>query len=508
MMLPLTTYEQVESWLLSMTDYERLLGTTTIRYNTRTFDLDHFRDQLRQLQNPHMRYAVIHVAGTKGKGSTCAFIEAALRRCGLKTGLYTSPHLFRFTERVKVNGADISEVDFCRHIEQLRHLMIPGGGETEGSGGDQRSFRTVFEILTAAAFVHFAEQQVDVAIVETGLGGRLDSTNVFHRKGTGPLINVITAIGLDHTAILGETLEAIAGEKAGIIQPHARTVVAPQANPGYEATVADVIRRRCEAIGASAPVFVSEALAISPGNSGRSRQPQSGQPPHQAPGPAYQLKMRAAAPVSGDSSPNDLLSALAEGTAISPSLAGPHQAANAATALITIAELQNALMESSSSLADLLTPACSVSGVENTTWPGRFQVMPGSPAIVIDGAHCAISAKALAATCLQHFGRRHAIIITGFLRDKSGSELLDPMFRQLPVTHAIAVVPPTPRAVTADHICEALYQYLPPDHVSSAVDVAAAIADARARAATCKDAYIVVFGSLYLVGPAIGAAKT
>ncbi len=324
-MPPISDYSQAEAWLLSMTDYERMLGTGAVQYDTHAFDLDRFRAQLTVLGDPHLRYAVIHVAGTKGKGSTCAFLESALRRCGFRTGLYTSPHLFRFTERIRINGAEISDADFCRLVGYLGRMMTDDG-ETGASPvrpvGDP-GFRTVFEILTAAAFVHFAEQQVDIAIVETGLGGRLDSTNMFDRPAAGPLLNIITAIGLDHTAILGDSVHAIAAEKAGIIRPHGITIVAPQP-PGTSRAVTDVIRRRCDDIGAAEPI-----MAINPSQMSGVAESLSG----------YRFQ---STPTETPAT-TDLSDALADGMTLCPSLEGAHQASNVATALTALMHLETEL---------------------------------------------------------------------------------------------------------------------------------------------------------------------
>lgn len=489
-MLPLINYSQAEAWLLSMTDYERLLGGGAVQYDTSTFDLDNFRAQLTRLGDPHLHFATIHVAGTKGKGSTCAFLESALRHCGYRTGLYTSPHLFRFTERIRVAGEDIPDADFCRLVDKLGRMMVPGcADDADDRTEAQSSFRTVFEILTAAAFEFFAEQGVDVAIIETGLGGRLDSTNMFDKPAAGPLINIITAIGLDHTTLLGNSVAAITAEKAGIIRPHGITIVAPQASDETEAVVRDIVNRRCAEIGAVEPILVKDFCQISRIDNTDN---------------CYSFKSLA----ENLHSHSELTTALADGLDLCPSLEGAHQAGNVATALTALVQLEEQLSQpryprDATPLPwPKLLPTRIKAGLEHTAWQGRFQIFDGTVPVVIDGAHCAMSANALAIACGRRFGARPAVIVTGFLRDKAGTDLLAAIFSQLPVPQAVAVAPPSPRAVSTEHIQNALEQYLEPDLITVANSVKEALALARSIAEKING-YIIIFGSLYLVGPAL-----
>lgn len=486
---PLTDYSQAETWLLSMTDYERMLGTGTIRYDTSAFDLDNFRAQLSRLGDPHLGYAIIHVAGTKGKGSTCAFLESALRQCGYRTGLYTSPHLFRFTERIRVNGEEIPDAEFCRLVEKLSQMMMPHSGATILPENQNPGFRTVFEILTAAAFQFFAEQRVDIAIIETGLGGRLDSTNMFDKPAAGPLINIITAIGLDHTAILGESVAAITTEKAGIIRPHGVTVVAPQPSAETEQVVRSIVSGRCADIGAAPPIMVIDVCNVCRSDGDDNN---------------YNFKFTGENP-TGDTV---LAAALAEGLTLSPSLEGAHQAGNAATALTALLQLEGQLAQPRFSRNKKerpwpqLNPEKIKTGLEHTAWLGRFQLFDGDVPVVIDGAHCSMSANALALACRRRFGARSAVIVTGFLRDKAGTDLLGAIFHQLSVPQAVAIAPPSPRAVSTDHIQIALHQYLKPHDVLVAESMEEALAVASSSAEKVNG-YIIIFGSLYLVGPAL-----
>lgn len=474
----LTTYADAEAWLLSITDYEKLLGRTAVRYDTQTFDLDRFRAQLSALGDPHLRYAVIHVAGTKGKGSTCAMLEAALRSCGLKTGLYTSPHLERFTERIRINGEQISGERFAALVQTMAGRLAPEGDPTAG-------FRTVFEILTAAAFQHFADEAIDVAIIETGLGGRLDSTNVFDTPAAGPLINVITAMGLDHASVLGSTVQEITAEKASIIRPHSRTVVSIQPDDATGQIVRAVVQKRCAAVAAPAPASVRDCLSLTPD------------------GTAYTLT---APPGSGCSAGGEtvpLKAALRRGVTLRPALKGYHQAQNAATAWLALIQLQRAWAASGSALAARLTPEGVSAGIAAVQWPARFQQanFEGED-IIIDGAHCGISARALARACTQEYGTRPVVLVVGFLQDKCGTDILKGMFDELPVIYAVAVAPPSARAGSTEPMVQALSEFLPPEKVSAAEDVPSALS-AAARAAAASGAYVVVYGSLYLAGAAV-----
>src|SRR5919108_1972798 len=208
------TFAEALSYLDRFINYERQPG---VSYTRESFDLKGFERFLARLDDPQRQLKTVVVAGTKGKGSTAALIASMAQGSGLKVGLYTSPHLCSIRERIRVDGAIVSEEVFAALVSDLkRHI------EAAGMAGVRR-FRTFFEILTAMALVHFERVGVDLAVLEVGLGGRLDATNV-----ATPLVSVITSISLDHTEVLGDTIPQIAREKAGIIKPHGLAVVAPQ----------------------------------------------------------------------------------------------------------------------------------------------------------------------------------------------------------------------------------------------------------------------------------------
>src|SRR3989440_1092770 len=202
-------------YLGSLSDYERL---RIVRYTSQNFDLERMRTLLRKLGNPQQHFKSVHVAGTKGKGSTCAMVAAMLQACGYKVGLYTSPHLVDVRERIQIDGEMVSHAEFARLIKGIEPMV-----------GRMKPTPTYFDVLTAAAFKYFADQKIDIAVVETGLGGRLDSTNVIK-----PEVTAITSISKDHMAQLGNTLALIAQEKAGIFKKDIPAVTVTQ-DPDAEA---------------------------------------------------------------------------------------------------------------------------------------------------------------------------------------------------------------------------------------------------------------------------------
>lgn len=276
--------------------------------------LEHTFDLLDSCNNPHQDLKLIHIAGTNGKGSTAAFIFSILRAAGLKVGLYTSPHLVRFNERIRINGIPITDdniVQFMKnHFEDIRRIES-----------------TFFETTTAMAFWHFAQQQVEVAVIETGLGGRLDSTNVIE-----PIVSVITPIGLDHQELLGDSLEAIAKEKAGIIKKEIPVVSSQQK---------EIVRTILES---KAGKMNSNISFVEP--------PQT-----------FSINLDGMTYLSGNKD-------------ISIPLLGKHQLVNASLALSVIETCFNSISEKDIG-----------AGFKNTQWPGRLQVLSKDPPVFYDVAH-------------------------------------------------------------------------------------------------------------------------
>lgn len=284
------------------------------------------------LQHPERRFPSVHIAGSNGKGSVAALLAGALRASGLRVGLYTSPHLHRWSERICVDGVEIPLKRLLALVERLASTA-------------KTVEATVFELITAVAFEHFSQQQVDLAIVETGLGGRFDATNVVQ-----PLVTVLTAIDLDHTDMLGDTLEEIAWEKAGIIKPGVPVVCAPLSEE-----VQRVVDEACRLNDAERYVACPLTLI----DMGRSLQ-------------------TVEAPVWGR---------------ISTTLLGPHQVSNLSTAVATLNLLREKFDLDRKKLK---------AGLENTRWPGRFEVMNHKPFVVLDGAHNPQGIRMLLETLKSH----------------------------------------------------------------------------------------------------------
>src|SRR5262245_16490649 len=226
-MAAVLTFEEALTYLRQFINYE---SPQRVPYDAEHFNLTSFEAFLQSLGSPHRAFPSVHIAGSKGKGSTAAMIAAMLSQAGLRTGLYTQPHLVTIRERTQINRQLIRPEEFAALVTELRDHVEAMAPPRE------RRFRTFFELTTALTFLHFARQRVDVAVVEVGLGGRLDTTNVLT-----PQVAVLTPIGLEHTHILGDTLAAIAGEKAGIIKPQSCVVRAPQAPE-----VVEVFEKRCQ----------------------------------------------------------------------------------------------------------------------------------------------------------------------------------------------------------------------------------------------------------------------
>ena len=324
---------------------------------------------LERLGNPHRRYLSVHIAGTNGKGSVAAMLDCILSAAGYRTGRYTSPHLVHFNERFCINGQPIDDDKLARTVELVEALSTDVGA-VEGKEP------TFFECSTAIAFSYFGNEGVDVAILETGMGGRLDATNV-----VTPLLSVITRIGIEHAAFLGHDLETIAGEKAGIIKP-GRPVVCG----AMDATAAAVVRRTANDLGA---VFVDAAENVSI----RIKNEDLG---------GQTLSMDTDAASYG---------------AVRLPLVGRHQAENAATAVAT---------------ADALVSLCGMEideravkkGLESVQWPGRFQLIRESPPVILDGAHNPDAARALAATVRKLAAKRPVGLVVGMCADKDAKAFL------------------------------------------------------------------------------------
>jgi dihydrofolate synthase / folylpolyglutamate synthase len=425
-------------FLETLTDYERL---RIVRYNTQNFDLDRMRTLLRKLGNPHEQFKSVHIAGTKGKGSTCAMIGNMLQANDYKVGVYSSPHLCDIRERIQVNGHMISHADFARLIRQIEPIVQRS-----------RPMPTFFDVITAVAFKYFAEQKVQVAVIETGLGGRLDSTNVLKPEVTG-----ITSISKDHMAQLGHTLPKIAEEKAGIFKHHVPAVSVQQA-PDVEA----VLQRVADKVGAPFDV------------TGKSIEFSYRFEATRMLGPHNRICL---------TTPNSKFEHLAV------PMMGEHQAINCGLALSIIDKLKGRGFAISDTKA--------MEGLAKTTMPGRMEIISTNPRVLVDGAHNAASLDALMKAIGQHIPYDSMVVIFGCCADKDVPGMLDRITAgadKVIFTKVDSVRTANPDELAARYV--ELYGKMA--QVARSLDEALAIAN---RAVTRED-LICITGSFYLVGEA------
>ncbi len=349
-------YQQALDYLLKFADYERLPRSGIV------WDLKRIERLLARLDNPQNFARSVHVAGTKGKGSTSAMIASILHSAGYKVGLYTSPHLLSYTERIQVNGKPIAEADWAKLVEIIQPHV-----EAENALGDLGQL-TTFEIFTAMAFLHFQRVKADWQVLEVGLGGRLDATNVIQ-----PQVCVITSISFDHMDVLGDTLAKIAGEKCGIIKPGADVVTAPQFPEALE-----VIKRVCTEKNVR---LIKVGQDVTWERVGFNQKGQS----FRVKGLKGKYKLRIP-------------------------LLGLHQLENAANAVAAAELLQEKDAKiSSKNIAE---------GLAKVDWPGRLQVLRKKPWVVVDGAHNAYSMKRLVEAIEEYFKYDKVKLILGFGADK------------------------------------------------------------------------------------------
>jgi dihydrofolate synthase/folylpolyglutamate synthase len=388
------SYREALSYLYSLTNYEMKAASA---YAPQFFDLRRVQRLLDALGNPERKFKSLHIAGTKGKGSTSAMLASILNASGYRTGLYTSPHLHSFRERIQVNEALIPEDDFARLAARLRVFA-----EVDRE-------LTTFEVATALAFAYFAQAGVELAVVEVGLGGRLDATNVIL-----PIVAVITTIGHDHMHILGGTLAQIAWEKAGIIKQGVPVVSAPQA-PSALAVIEQVSAQK------RAPLHLVG-------------QEWHWQGVHRAP----QCQQFSASRRAANPAPYATLSY----EALCLPLLGKHQLRNAAVVLETIEVLRG--------VGVAVSEQAVAQGLRRVVWPARFEVMGRDPYFVVDGAHNVDSARVLARTLHEYFPGRHPWLVLGILSDKDIPAILQQLLPQ--GRRAILVHPRHPRAADAHQL--------------------------------------------------------
>ncbi len=430
------------------------LGHELAQTPAHKFDLAHMRVLLAALDNPERHFPSVLIAGTNGKGSTAATLASILHASGLRTGLYTSPHLARINERIQIDGLQISDDDFV-----LVHDLVDRTAERLVGEGELPWHPSFFEMLTAIAFEHFARRKVDIAVLEVGMGGRLDATNVVE-----PRVSIITDISLDHQKFLGNTVAEIAGEKAGIIRPGGVVVTLPQ-QPQANDVIGNTILER----GARAVNAVPYVPPVSPASA------------------QYLVTGTGKGPVS-----RYPLQVMGEQILVETPLVGRHQFRNVALAIAAADELGRQGFP--------VTTAAIERGIRETHWPGRFQVVPASgdtPEYVFDVAHNPAGAWALRSTLSAGYPERRLTFIFGALRDKAIGEMAEILFPL--AERVIATQADNPRSASPEEIREAASRTS--TQIEAAADVAAAIE--KGKAAAGRDGVVVTTGSIYIVGEAM-----
>jgi dihydrofolate synthase/folylpolyglutamate synthase len=434
-------YQQALDYIYAFMDYENSHSPRS----SENYDLRRMDELLSRLGNPHLKVAAVHVAGTKGKGSTSAMIASSLTACGYRTGLYTSPHLIDLRERMRIGNVLISRLALVRLVNRLKP-------EIEAVNARAVFGRlTTFEVLTTLGFAWFAQEGVDFQVVEVGLGGRLDATNV-----VCPQVSVITTIGLDHTEVLGNTLPQIAAEKAGIIKPGVPVVCAWQ-TPDVDGVIAAACQRAC-----------SPLIRV-----GREINWQGERP----------IGSRQAATISGRL--NEYR--------VSLPLLGDYQIANAAAAVGVLEVLQEKGFN--------IGVSGIVRGLEKVRWPGRFQIIGRRPLIIADGAHNPAAALELSrALAAYSVGRGHRLLVIGTSYDKDFAGMareLAPLFDTVIATRSRHPRSLTPDKLATEFECLGL-KVLSADSVTAALNQAVMLSG--------EQGLICVTGSLFVAGEALAWA--
>jgi dihydrofolate synthase/folylpolyglutamate synthase len=445
-----TAYNQALDYLYSFVDYSLKHTDELVKAE---FNLDRMFALMDMLGNPQNGYPILHVAGTKGKGSTSALMAAALTAAGYRTGLYISPHLQDFCERIQVDGEPISHSDLAGLVEEIEpHVAkIP--------------FITTFELTTALGFLCFARRGVEAAVIEVGLGGRLDATNI-----VTPRVSVITSLSYDHMAVLGNTLAQIAGEKAGIIKEGAPVVSSPQKEEALAVLEKAARERGCPF------TLIGRDLAFEVGE-------------HSLDGQSLTIVKRQSSNVNRQSSIVNRKSKIANPVILRIPLLGAHQVVNAATAYA-------ALQASGLDVPD----AAIQKGFAEVEWPGRFEVLRRTPPVILDSAHNVDSAEKLRLTLDEYFPGLPVILIFGASEDKDVAGMFaawKPCLGRIIVTKA-----DHPRALEPGQLLGLARQAAVP--AEAVKDVESALA--RALELSAKDGSIVLSAGSMFVTAEVRAA--
>lgn len=404
-----TAYQQALDTIYSYVDYSL---TRNLQYSPEKFDLSRMRDLMVRLGHPEHRYPILHVAGTKGKGSVSAMCASALQSAGYRTGFYISPHLHEFTERIQIDGIPIPKQDLVELLAEMKPHI------------DAIERLTTFEITTAMAFLYFAKKNVNAAVFEVGLGGRLDATNV-----VTPLVSVITSLSMDHMSVLGDTLAKIAAEKAGIIKPGRPVVIAPQKDEARKVVEQAALERgsRLVAVGrdfhyaACAHNLDRQTLIV------------------------WKAEDQALFDQYIEKTGKDAW----EPVSLTLPLLGYHQVENAATAYAT---LQTARQEGLD-----ISEAAIQEGLAKVRWPGRFEILQRNPFLVVDSAHNRDSALKLRLTIEDYLPGKPVILLFGASEDKD----IAGMFAELlpRVNRVVATQSIHPRAIDAQKLVDLAHTF-------------------------------------------------
>ena len=426
------TYRQAVRYLDSFTNYEKKDGYDY----KKTFKLETMRRLCSLLGDPQKGIKSLHIAGSKGKGSTSAIVQSILMRAGFRTGLYTSPHLVSFTERIRVNDILIPKASVARLLEKVRHAIKK-----------MEDPPSLFEIYTAIAYLYFKEERVDFAVYEVGLGGRLDATNVIK-----PLVCGITPISYEHTDKLGDTLEKIASEKAGIIKDNGVCVVAPQAKEALSAIEKMAAGRKAKIFLVGRDINFKEVAAKN------------------------EKEIFSVSGICGDY------------PLLEMKLLGAHQMMNAATAIGAVEALRFS--------GTIISPDAIREGIASARWAGRLEIAARSPLVVLDGAQNRASAHALAGAVKRSFKYRKLVLVLGVSNDTDIKGILSEL---LPVSDSAVLTKSriVERAMDPEKIKKAMpVKY----HAVITSKVEDALGEARKMAR--YDDLILVTGSLFVVGDA------
>lgn len=407
---------------------------------------------LEMLGNPHHRVRFVHIGGTNGKGSTAAMLSSALRSAGFRIGLYTSPYLLSFTNRMAVNGSDIDHGELVDLVSEVRPMV-------EKISSDPRlGPLTEFEVVTALALTYFSRQGVDLVVLEVGLGGRLDATNV-----VDPLLSIITNISLEHTDVLGNTVEAIAAEKAGIIKEGRPLLTAAE-----DEEVLNLFRERSSTLKApfNRLQFLSAEMA----------------------GENVEKPYAVQGRITEEGQFLDYYGFEMQLKDLFIPLRGAYQVINAGTALaaLEILKKENIIVDESSIRK----------GLENTDWPGRLELLSKNPMLIMDGAHNPAAMKKLAESMPVYYKYKKLILVVGMLADKDTRAMLSDI---LPLADTVVFTKPTlPRAAEPAELADFAVKYLNLDSSYHVVDEHGRAIDLALELAGPEDA-VLVTGSLYTV---------